>query len=304
MKLNTFILALTLAASVQVLAEEITLGVYHKLSGHETYEKRGEIRFDADEWFSYKQQREQPTPSSTGASKQKHQRQQQQQQKQKLPPIEYHNIELTPSASMTLAEEFILNVQAPIIPREPEEEPQEKTTDENGIMESQEEFDQRVTDWKSQQEELEDEDLSLKTPGSYGFYQIQLRDDSRKWDAMSSIKSCLLLASDFQEEITLHLDQNREVFAFDYYTGAYKCEDEHKKEFPLTSLDHFKNVKVDVATGHAGPKARYVRAQAVKMDETGNPAVEKSFLQKYWMYIVPALVIMMFTGGEPEKTAA
>ncbi|KAF9192490.1 hypothetical protein BGZ51_005502 [Haplosporangium sp. Z 767] len=304
MKLTTYILALTLAASVQVLAEEITLGVYHKLSDHETYEKRGEIRFDVDEWFSYKQQREQPTASSTGASKQKYQRQQQQRQKQKPSPIVYHNIELTPSANKTLAEEFILNVRAPIKPREPEEEPQERATDENGNMESQEEFDQRVDDWKERQEEREDEDPSLRSPGSFGFYQIQLRDESRKWDAMSSIKSCLLLASDFQEEITLHLDQNREVFAFDYYTGAHKCEDEHKKEFALTSLDHFKSVKVDVATGHAGPKARYVRAQAVKMDETGNPAVEKSFFQKYWMYIVPVVAIILFTGGEPEKTAA
>lgn len=28
------------------------------------------------------------------------------------------------------------------------------------------------------------------------------------------------------------------------------------------------------------------------------PAAEKSFIQKYWLYIVPALIIIMMSGGE------
>ncbi|KAG0202990.1 ER membrane protein complex subunit 10 [Mortierella sp. GBA30] len=308
MRLNTCILALALVASTQVLAEEVTLGVWHKLSDSESFEKRGEIRFDAEEWFNLNHQhRDQPTASSTQSSKQKYQQQQQQQQQQyqsQKAQIVYQNVHLEPKKAQVLAEDFVLNVQAPIKPQERELEPERERDEYGNSYESDEEFEQRVEEWKMRQEEFDSADPALKTPGSYSFYQIQLRDESRNWEAISSIKTCLLVASDFQEEITLHLDQNREVFAFDYYTSATTCQDDHKKEFPLKTLDHFKNVKVDLATGRTGPKARYARAQAIKMDETGNPAVEKTFFQKYWVYIVPVVLVMLLTGGEPEKTAA
>lgn len=62
------------------------------------------------------------------------------------------------------------------------------------------------------------------------------------------------MASDFQEKFTLHLDNDRQVYSFDYYTAAGKCEPEHEAEYLLTSLDQFKNVKVDLALSNAGPK--------------------------------------------------
>ncbi|KAF9273961.1 ER membrane protein complex subunit 10 [Mortierella alpina] len=303
MRLNTYILALALVASTQVLAEEVTLGVWHKLSDSESFEKRGEIRLDAEEWLNHNQHRDQPLASSTQSSKQKYQKQQQQQSQQSQ--IVYQNAQLESLKAQVLAEDFVLNVRAPIKAQQFEEEPTERDTDEDGnITETEEEFQQRVEEWRAQKEELEAQDPALRTAGSFGFYQIKLRDESRNWESMSSIKSCLLVASDFQEKITLHLDQNREVFAFDYYTSASACEEKHQKEFPLKTLDHFKNVSIDIAPSQSGPKARYARAQGIKMDETGNPAVEKTFFQKYWVYIVPIVLVMLLTGGEPEKTAA
>ncbi|KAF9953069.1 ER membrane protein complex subunit 10 [Mortierella alpina] len=304
MRLNTYILALALVASTQVLAEEVTLGVWHKLSDSESFEKRGEIRLDAEEWLNHNQHRDQPSASSTQSTKQKYQQQQQQQQSQQS-QIVYQNAQLEPLKAKILAEDFVLNVRAPLKPLEREEEPTEIEKDEEGNdVETEEEFQQRLEEWKMRQEELDSQDPALRTAGTYGFYQIKLRDESRNWEAMSSIKSCLLVASDFQEKITLHLDHNREVFAFDYYTSASVCEDKHLEEFPLKTLDHFKNVSVDLAPSQSGPKARYARAQGIKMDETGNPAVEKTFFQKYWVYIVPIVLVMLLTGGEPEKTAA
>ncbi|GAA5892624.1 hypothetical protein JCM6882_005662 [Rhodosporidiobolus microsporus] len=44
--------------------------------------------------------------------------------------------------------------------------------------------------------------------------------------------------------------------------------------------------------------------QPVRLDEEGKvipPPAEKSFVQKYWMYIVPALLILMIGGGDPPK---
>ncbi|KAF9111615.1 ER membrane protein complex subunit 10 [Mortierella sp. AM989] len=298
MRLNTFILALTLAASVQVLAEEVTLGVFHKLSDHESFEKRGEIRVNVEEWLNHIQN-EQASASASYSQSSK--------QKQQKKPLEsfasYENTQLKASSLETFSDDFVLNTRAPIKPVELEPEPTERETDEEGRLESEEEFEQRVIEWKYRQEDAL-EDVELKTPGSYAFYQIKLKDEKSGWEAMSSVKSCLLIASDFKEKITLHLDQDRQLFAFDYYTSASKCEDDHKKEYSLKSLDQFKIVKIDLATPGAGPKALYTRAQAIRVDPTGKPEVEKTFFQKYWMYIVPVVLMALFTGGEPEKTAA
>ncbi|KAG0001002.1 ER membrane protein complex subunit 10 [Entomortierella chlamydospora] len=305
MKLSTYILALTLAASVQVLAEEVTLGVWHKLSDHESFEKRGEIRFDADEWHNQIQiKREQANAPPTSRSSKQNKQKQQQQQQPLQPFASYQNVQLNDAAIATLAEDFVLNVQAPVKFEEPEPEPTDRLVFEDGEVETDEEFEQRMDEWKMRQEEYEEMLQIKRTPGSYAFYQIKLTDESRGWEAMSSIKSCLLVASDFKEEITLHLDQDHRVFAFDYYTAVSKCENDHKNEYPLKSLDQFNSVKIDVATSEEGPKAHFVKAQAIKMDQTGKPEAEKTFLQKYWMYIVPVVLVMMLTGGEPEKTAA
>jgi isocitrate dehydrogenase len=63
-----------------------------------------------------------------------------------------------------------------------------------------------------------------------------------------------LVASDFQERIKLHLDQDRKVFAFDYYTTSDKCSEEHTKEYPIKSLDVFKNVEVSIDGPQSAPK--------------------------------------------------
>ncbi|KAH7043608.1 hypothetical protein BKA57DRAFT_470209 [Linnemannia elongata] len=317
MKLNTFILALTLAASAQVYAEEVTLGVWHKLSDHESFEKRGEIRFDADQWHILNQQRIQHAGpnaafnAATAANSKASRLQQQQAAKQKQQtelqlqnfPITYENIVPTAaSAIATLADDFVLNVRAPVKHYERDPKPEEPHTYDDGVTETQEEFEQRLEEWIMTQEELDN--APEKTPGTVAFYQIMLKDESRGWQALSSIKSCLLVASDFQERIALHLDHDRKVFAFDYYTTSDLCSEENDKEYPIKSLDVFKNVKVTIDAPQTAPKSNLHKAQAIKVDETGKPEAEKTFFQKYWMYIMPVVIIFLFTGGEPEKKAA
>ncbi|KAF8986035.1 ER membrane protein complex subunit 10 [Entomortierella lignicola] len=283
--------------------QEVTIGVWHKLSDHESFERRGEIRFDAEVWSNQIENLRNQASSPPHASHSSKQKQQQQQQSPKTYTT-YQNAQLSAADTATLAEDFVLNVQAPIKERELEPQP-ERDVDVNGeFVETDEEYEMRQEEWRMRQEEAELESHIKKTPGSYAFYQIKLKDESRGWEALSSIKSCLLVASDFQEKITLHLDQDHQVFAFNYYTAASECEDSHKKEYALNSLDQFKSVEIDLATNEVGPRARFAKAQAIKIDQTGNPEAEKTFLQKYWVFIVPAVLILLFTGGEPEKTAA
>ncbi|KAF9435214.1 hypothetical protein BGZ76_006710 [Entomortierella beljakovae] len=327
MRINSYILALTLAASTQVLAQitninvfgvflnylslyqqEITLGVWHKLSDHESYEKRGEITFNSDDWFTQLQiardQAATPPPTQSSRSKQRKQKQQQPQQQPLQNFISYKNAEQSPAAIATFAEDFVLNVQAPIKPIEPEEPPERYVGQDGQFMEPEDEYEQRFEEWKERKAEAENGEPEEQTPGSYAIYQIKLRDEVRGWEAMSSIKSCLLVASDFQEKFTLHLDQDRQVYAFDYYTANSQCESAHLNEYPMASLEQFKSVSLDISTSELGPKPHFIRAQAIKLDQTGKPEAEQTFFQKYWFYVVPFLLIMVFTGGEPEKTAA
>ncbi|KAF9905331.1 ER membrane protein complex subunit 10 [Linnemannia zychae] len=312
MKLNTFILALTLAASAQVYAEEVTLGVWHKLSDHESFEKRGEIRFDPDQWHILNQQRiQQSGPNNafnaaTAANSKSSRLQQQQAAKQKQQtelqlqnfPVTYEN---TVATSTSALDDFVLNVRAPVKIYERDPKPTGPHTYDDGVTETQEEFEQRLEEWTMLQEELDE--APEKTPGTVGFYQIMLKDESRGWQALSSIKSCLLIASDFQERIALHLDQDRKVFAFDYYTTTSECSEQSSQEYPIKSLDVFNNVKVSIDGPQTAPKSRFHKAQAIKVDETGKPEAEKTFFQKYWMYIMPVVIIFLFSGGEPEKKA-
>ncbi|KAF9583203.1 hypothetical protein BGW38_010032 [Lunasporangiospora selenospora] len=294
MRLKTLFLALAIAASTHVFAEEVTIEVWHKLSDHESFEKRGEIRYDTDELVQIP---EKPIGQTT-----RQQYQAKQQPKQQEPIITYTNAELSPKNVESLTKDFVLNVRAPIKgdgDSESEEESLRRAVDENGgFAETEEEYEQRLA------EAQQDAALYPKTPGNYAFYQIKLVDERREWESLSSIKSCLLVASDFKETFTIHLDQDKNAYAFDYYTTSHACEEEHKKELTLSSLDQFKDAKVDVSFSNNGPKARYIKAQTIKLDETGKPAVEKTFLQKYWFYIVPAIIMLLFSGGEPEKTAS
>ncbi|GAA5983278.1 hypothetical protein JCM11641_002247 [Rhodosporidiobolus odoratus] len=58
-------------------------------------------------------------------------------------------------------------------------------------------------------------------------------------------------------------------------------------------------VVVDEPPRPAQPKEQ----QPVRLDKDGKilpPPKEKSFIQKYWMYIVPVLLVMLMTGGEEQ----
>ncbi|KAG0239442.1 hypothetical protein B0O80DRAFT_79059 [Mortierella sp. GBAus27b] len=302
MRLSTCILALTLAASAQVLAEEVTIGVWHKLSDHESFEKRGEIRFDVEEWINYHQGHEQPTATASSTASSRRYQSQQKQQPKKKPSVVYENIQLNTGSAESLAD-FVLNIRSPVKPYVHAETTDRETDDNGNFVETEEDYKQRLEAWAQDQEE-EAQRAAEAAPGTPAFYQIMLKDEVRGWEALSSVKSCLLVASDLQEQITLRLDNDHQVFSFDYYTTAGICEDSHNNEYPLKSLDQFKNTKVDLVAPNAGPKPRYIRAQTLRLDQTGKPEAEKTFWQKYWVYIVPVVLVMLLTGGEPEKTAS
>ncbi|KAH9938604.1 uncharacterized protein B0H18DRAFT_967941 [Fomitopsis serialis] len=160
------------------------------------------------------------------------------------------------------------------------------------------------------------------TPGA--LYQVALERegaDPSTWD-ISSVKACYLPHST-SEEITVHLDSDGTPFAVDYFVGPVP----HDGSCPKHKRSHRKS-NTKIPPGEASPESESAPELFHTQNTTillksprlpplpslrvpppltpeGTPFVappEKSFLQKYWMYIAVAVVALMIApGGEEEK---
>ncbi|GAA5862824.1 hypothetical protein JCM8547_006560 [Rhodosporidiobolus lusitaniae] len=166
-------------------------------------------------------------------------------------------------------------------------------------------------------------------------YQIAVRDKEDSVDEMSfiSVDPCILYTSGpsavFEEHFTLSWSPSSSSFssspsnsftgAVDYRTSTSvnspacnlksSAKERSKFEFaPLKQKAGEEKVVVKLQRPLAIQPEAPVQAakpkeqQPVQVDKDGKilpPPKEKSFIQKYWMYIVPALLIIMIGGGEP-----
>ena len=111
-----------------------------------------------------------------------------------------------------------------------------------------------------------------------------------------SFPLCLLQSSRFQDSLILHLDENQDIIHIDYHpTTALECTGIVKpksKCFKTSILIH------NSTLGE--------RAQLQELPETpnGQPPPPQSFLQKYWMYILPIMILLLLPGGQEEPRQA
>ncbi|EPS93549.1 hypothetical protein FOMPIDRAFT_1170418 [Fomitopsis schrenkii] len=158
------------------------------------------------------------------------------------------------------------------------------------------------------------------TPGA--LYQVALERDAdpSTWP-ISSVKACYLPHST-SEEFAVHLDSDGTPIAVDYFVGPIPHDGscpQHKRTgrksntmVPASSssenesapeLLHTRNTTVVLKTPTLPPLPS-LRVPPPLTPE-GTPVVpppEKTFLQKYWMYIAVAMVALLISpGGEEEK---
>ncbi|THH10084.1 hypothetical protein EW145_g1582 [Phellinidium pouzarii] len=129
---------------------------------------------------------------------------------------------------------------------------------------------------------------------------------------ISSVMACHLpmASADF---LSLHLDNDGSPFHVDYYLAdvplAGACP--ANRQLRAVNLDQVSllppsntTVRVQHTTHPPLPELR-VPPPLTPKGEVIAPVPEKSFVQKYWMYIVAALVMLLFAGGSPpqEETA-
>ncbi|KAG1439981.1 hypothetical protein G6F56_012089 [Rhizopus delemar] len=74
------------------------------------------------------------------------------------------------------------------------------------------------------------------------FYQIKVKDETTGNIHVSSVKLCQMVASEWNDEFILHLDENNEFYHFDYYSTANDCED--KVKFPVSTKPFTTSIKV------------------------------------------------------------
>ncbi|KAF5387976.1 hypothetical protein D9615_000525 [Tricholomella constricta] len=142
-------------------------------------------------------------------------------------------------------------------------------------------------------------------------YQVALERDADT--AISSVKACHLHQAT-SESIYIHaLDtHNPKPHALDYFVSPIphdgacpksRSKKSTKHAFQPPSFESFASVKstVILKSSHFPPLPQLATPPPISPEgEPIVPVPEKSFLQKYWMYIAGFLVVTILTGGGEE----
>jgi hypothetical protein len=158
------------------------------------------------------------------------------------------------------------------------------------------------------QNELSESDLkSLKEQADDTYYlrAVSRKNKSGKNDAQkvteTIVKSCSLYASNLNDFLVVNLNAFNEFISVNFYTSDPECINQPLED----SLSHKFNTTVLIESSPLGPKpdtATYIKRLEEERQNKLKEGKEdnRSFLAKYWIYIVPGVIILMMLGG-PEQ---
>jgi hypothetical protein len=148
-----------------------------------------------------------------------------------------------------------------------------------------------------------------------GLYRIKIRSSAANESDSSivtSIPACELQKSAFKEDLTMYIDTSKNVMGVSYSSPVIAlsrpCDPSKIKE-PIsfqTRIKFGEHMVAQVIPMQAFGQRPVNIPQNIKLnaeaEDTGhNAPPTKSFLQKYW-YIVLALMLYLFLGGEDPKS--
>ncbi|KAF9076784.1 hypothetical protein BDP27DRAFT_1312576 [Rhodocollybia butyracea] len=141
-------------------------------------------------------------------------------------------------------------------------------------------------------------------------YQVALKREGSEWD-ISSVKLCHLPFISSQTLIlhTPHASASLPPYAIDYFVSPIpadgSCPSVAGAAATLASpFRALSNINTTVVHKSATlPPLPQLRTPPPLTAEGApvQPVPEKSFIQKYWMYVAAIVVALMMTGGAPEE---
>lgn len=133
-------------------------------------------------------------------------------------------------------------------------------------------------------------------------YRLRLFPKNDESNPVSTYTSaCAFFSSDLQDAISLHVDADNRVYGIDV-THSFSCK---SGAVPKKKSKNFHS-HIALQQPRVGPKPFLDDLQAElerkQLEASGAVQPEKSFIQKYWMYILPVVVMMLLRS--PEAPAA
>ncbi|KAF8605470.1 hypothetical protein BDV93DRAFT_521776 [Ceratobasidium sp. AG-I] len=130
-------------------------------------------------------------------------------------------------------------------------------------------------------------------------YEVALEtEESPDTWPRSSVKLCYVTAAK-DEYFTMHKSVSGDVFALDYHLSSVPkdgaCPSAPASLFIASTDIILKSPSPAFSPRLKTPPPLGADGQTIK------PVVEKSFIQKYWMYIVPVLILLLVMPGGPEE---
>ncbi|CAE7120815.1 unnamed protein product [Rhizoctonia solani] len=128
---------------------------------------------------------------------------------------------------------------------------------------------------------------------------LETQENPDDWPR-SSVKLCHLSAA-YEEFLTLHKTVSGDIFALDYHLDSVPkngvCP--HK---PAAMYIASTDIQIKSPSPAFTPRLK-VPPPIGSDGQPTKPVPEKSFIQKYWMYIVPGLIILLVLPAGPEDNA-
>ncbi|KAK5650711.1 hypothetical protein RI129_001740 [Pyrocoelia pectoralis] len=142
------------------------------------------------------------------------------------------------------------------------------------------------------------------------FYQLKSTvtlADGSEISFLSTVKACMLVESELNDILSVSLDYSGRVIAITLAVASTStCEG------AVVPIDKLKEFSTSVFVRHTenGPTpdtATYIQKLEREREakERGDVKDNRSFLAKYWMYIIPVIILMVITSAtNPEGAGA